>query len=224
MRIMIPNRNRIRAMARDGRRRAESLRGSVPDVTMEDARHAVEELREHVEDLREQVEPLVGRALREQVEPLVDRALRRKRSRRGPAYLLVGLLAAVAVAAVAYLLWKRDDEQPAYLVDEPERPDITPATPIVPSGGAPSTPEPTSDGPDVTPSAPSAPSPIREAVGARGWTPATNSTSTEDRPSSEPRASRPSGISLPASAGAPFAAARDLLPGRGNLGLPRFPR
>lgn len=212
MHIMIPNRNRIRAVARDGRRRAESLRGSVPDVTIEDARHAVEELREHVDDLREQVEPLVGRALR------------RKRSRRGPAYLVISLLAAVAIAAVAYLVWKRDDEQPAYLVEEPERPDITPATPIAPSGSAPSAP--TSDGPDVTPSAPSAPSPMREAVGARGWMPTTSSATTgsEERPAPEPRASRPSGISLPSSAGAPFAAARDLLPGRGNLGLPRFPR
>ncbi|GMU39909.1 MAG: hypothetical protein AMXMBFR23_07750 [Chloroflexota bacterium] len=148
MRFTTPNQTRVRELARDGRRRAETLRealpAALPAVTLEDARHAVEEL-------REQVEPLVDRA--------VDRALHRRRSRRTPLLrIALGLLATAAIAAVAYILWKRDDEHPAYLMDEPERPDITPAAPLTPTDEAPS-----GDGP----AAPQ-PAPYREAVGSFG--------------------------------------------------------
>jgi len=214
MRIPTPSRptlsrNRVRSVARevarDGRRRADALIEAIPASTMEDARHAVEDLRE-------------------QVEPLVDRALRRRRSRRSPLRVVLALAVAAGLAALAYFLWKRDGEQPAYLIEEPERPDITPAAPLTPTGNAPTSP--TGDAPSGdSPVAPApAPEPYREAVGARGWTPAANATTERAKP--EARAGRPLGVSLPGtpSAGAPFAAARDLLPGRGDLGLPRFPR
>lgn len=209
MRIPTPTRNRVRSVARevarDGRRRADALIEAIPASTMEDARHAVEDLRE-------------------QVEPLVDRALRRRRSRRSPLRFALALAVAAGLAALAYFLWKRDGEQPAYLIEEPERPDITPAAPLTPSGNAPAAP--TGDAPSGD--SPVAPTPVtetyREAVGARGWTPASNTTAERAQP--EARAGRPLGVSLPGSpsTGAPFAAARDLLPGRGDLGLPRFPR
>ncbi len=173
----LPDRARVERLARDGRRRADALRESIPD----EARQAPAQALHVVQELKEQV------------EPIVDRALHRRRS-RGRARWVIGLLALVAIGVAAYMIWRRDDEEPAFLEDEPT-PDITPAAPFAPTDRGPVAPSEPEDAPSASPSSSPAASAYREAVGARGS----------------------------AESGASFTAARDLLPGRGDLGLPRFP-
>src|SRR5690606_3345233 len=83
---------------------------------------------EVIADLREQAEPML-KAAREQAEkklPL-NQAMPKKKSRSKKPFVLIALL--VVGAGVAYLLlWKRDQE-PAYLMQEPDSPDYSPATP-----------------------------------------------------------------------------------------------
>jgi len=105
-----------RSLAR-GRHRAEALRDALPEAG------------DVLAELREQAEPVL-RAAREQAEkaPLPQR----KRSRSKKPFVFLALLALGAV--IAYILFSKRDEDPAYLMHEPDAPDASPVDP--PSPGA----------------------------------------------------------------------------------------
>lgn len=105
-----------------GRRHLSPLRGR--------KRHRVEAVRE---SLPQALDEALGE-LKTQAQPVVDRALRRKQRRSKKPLALLLLLAAGAV--VAYLLWNRRDQEPAYLAGTPDEPDATPdASPSPDDGG-----------------------------------------------------------------------------------------
>ncbi len=101
-----------------GKHRAEAIRDSLPEPE------------EVMNDLREQAQPVVERARERAMQ-----ASGRKRSRSKKPLLLIALLA-VAAGVAAYLLFIRRDQEPAYLMTEPDRPDVEPASPA-PSGSSP---------------------------------------------------------------------------------------
>src|SRR5690606_19498763 len=93
-----------------GKHRAEALRDSLPPAD------------EVMQDLREQAQPMMEKAR--------DRALEatgRKRSRSKKRYFLFAVLA-VAAGIAAYVFFTRRDNEPAYLMPQPDEPDTTPAT------------------------------------------------------------------------------------------------
>lgn len=98
-----------------GRHRAEALRESLPEAA------------ELISDLRDQAEPVL-KAAREQAAgtPLAQK----KKSRSKKPLIFIAL--AVAGAVVAYLIWSKRDHEPAYLMEEPDVPDTSPAD--APSG------------------------------------------------------------------------------------------
>lgn len=106
-------RHALGRMAGRGKHRAEVLRDSLP---------AADDL---VHDLRDQAQPVVDRA-RKNALKAAEQATGRKRSRSKKPFLLVGFL--VLAGVVAYIFFSRRDQEPAYLVSEPDRPDIEPAT------------------------------------------------------------------------------------------------
>lgn len=84
-------------------------------------------------DLRERAEPVL-KAAREQAEPVLEAAReqvekaqvpQRKRSRSKKPFFLLGLV--VIGAVVAYLIFSRRDQEPAYLMEEPDEPQDSPA-------------------------------------------------------------------------------------------------
>ena len=106
-----------------------------------------------IEELRHEAGPLIERAV-----PMIEQVAehvsgRRKRRRSKLPFIVVGLLAVAGV--VAYLLWQRRDEEPAYLVHEPDLPDVTPAG----MPDAPSSETPSGGSPDSSPAAPDDESP-----------------------------------------------------------------
>lgn len=101
-----------------GKHRAEALRESLPE-----ADEVLATLREQAETLREQAEPVL-KAAREQVEKSAGTP-KKKRSKKP--FLFIGL--AVVGAVLAYLFFAKRDKEPAYLMDEPESPDVAPAQP-----------------------------------------------------------------------------------------------
>lgn len=117
-----------------GRHSAEALRDALPEPS------------DVIADLREQAEPVI-RAAREQV----DRAPAPPKKSRSKKPLLVIALAVVG-AVVAYLLFSKRDNEPAYLVHEPDAPDESPAEPSSPGGMSQN-----GSSPDASPSQPSAP-------------------------------------------------------------------
>ena len=121
-----------------GRQRAESLREGA-----EALRDSLPEAGSVLADLRDQAEPVL-RAAREQAEraPLPQR--KRSRSKKPFIFAAVAVLGAV----IAYILFAKRGEEPAFLVDEPDAPRVSPADPPSPAatvnGSAPeSTPAPT---------------------------------------------------------------------------------
>ncbi len=113
-----------RGLAR-GRHSAETLRESA-----EALREALPEAGAVLADLREQAEPVL-RAAREQAEktPLPQR----KRSRSKKPFVFVAF--AVIGAVIAYILYAKRDDEPAYLMHEPDAPDASPADPPAPAAG-----------------------------------------------------------------------------------------
>lgn len=150
-----------------GRARMESLAEQISNETVG----------ELLDDLRHEAAPIAARAI-----PILERATGRRRKSRKPkiALAVLGLLALAGV--VAYLFWQRRDEEPAFLMPQPDEPDLTPAqtppsapyAPPAPSAG-PSAPDtapdaPSSEAPAVdppaAPSSPADPTPVREFVSA----------------------------------------------------------
>ena len=92
----------------------------------------------------------VVRDLQREAIPLIERATgrTRRKPRRGRGFLVLALLG--AAAGLCYFLWQKRDEHPAYLMPEPERPNVTP------TAGTPA--------PSAPPPAPSVPAPeVRES-------------------------------------------------------------
>lgn len=127
-----------RTLAERGRERADRLREALPE-----AGEFLDDLREQAEPMvkaaREQAEPMV-KAARDRAEPMVqaareraEQARPRKRRRSKRPLVIIGLVALAAL--VAFLIFRKRDEEPAYLMSEPERPDMSPAHPT-PTGGA----------------------------------------------------------------------------------------
>ncbi|MSQ31087.1 MAG: hypothetical protein EXR64_03540 [Dehalococcoidia bacterium] len=133
-RSRVPSRVPAELLAR-GRERVDALSGSLAETLSPEAMTAL---------LRE---------LQRDAAPLIERATGRKR-RRGPGRGLVMLLLFGAAAGVCYLLWQRREEHPAYLMDAPERPSITPA----------GSPDPAA--PSATPGAPFRPANEEDSSGA----------------------------------------------------------
>ncbi|MFA7248378.1 MAG: hypothetical protein WC273_01975 [Dehalococcoidia bacterium] len=184
-----------------GRARMESLAETISN----------EGVAEFIEELRQDAAPIIERAV-----PMIERATKRRRRRRKP-QIALALLALSAVAAViAYLLWQRRDEEPAYLMHSPDLPDLTPAgTPPSDSPSAgPAEPEPAPerasspfvDVPDVAPSREFASTP-RAHFGF---------------PDAREERTADVGHGLPGSQQMPFAASRVELPG--NARRPWLPR
>jgi hypothetical protein len=144
-----------------GRARMESIAETISTETMS----------ELLDDLRHEAAPIAARAI-----PMIERATGRRRKSRKPKVALAAVALLAIAGIVAYLFWQRRDEEPAYLVHEPDQPDLTPAqTPPIapaPSAGpsapaAPEAPEATDD-PTVEPPARTTepPAPVREFAGA----------------------------------------------------------
>ena len=159
-----------------------------------------------IEDLRDEAAPYVERAI-----PMIERAagLPRRRSHRKRNIGLAALVLAGIAGVIAYLFWQRRDMQPAYLMDAPTEPRVTP------TGSAPSD----------SPSAPSAPEPSDdhrvevphpvEPLDARSDRELASATGPRDeRELRDARDERPneSARSLPTSASVPFATSRVQLP------------
>lgn len=132
-----------------GRARMESIAETISNETMS----------ELLDDLRHEAAPIAARAM-PILERAAERATGRRRKSRKPkvALIVLGLMAFAGV--IAYLFWQRRDEEPAYLVDSPDGPDLTPAQtpPSAPSTPSePSAPPSPSAGPGM-PQAPDEPS------------------------------------------------------------------
>ncbi len=135
-----------RGLAR-GRHSAEALREALPEAgdVLAELRHQAEPVlaatREQAEPAlkaaREQAEPVL-KAAREQAEPALKAAreqvekapVQRKRSRSKKPFVLLALV--VVGAVIAYLLLAKRDQDPAYLMQEPDAPDESPAVPPTP--------------------------------------------------------------------------------------------
>lgn len=102
-------------LASRGRHRAEQWRESLPEAG------------ELLSDLREQAEPVV-KAARDRAEQA--RPGKRRRSRRP--LLIIGVLALGAL--VAFLIFRRRDEEPARLMGEPGQPETPTAGEPAPGG------------------------------------------------------------------------------------------
>lgn len=120
-------RSRTERMSQDARHAAKQ--------GLERAKHRAAALSEQlpepgevIADLREQAEPVL-KAAREQAEKKlpIGQAVPKKKSRSKKPFVLVTLL--IVGAVVAYLLLSKRDQEPAYLMEEPDEPDYSPATP-----------------------------------------------------------------------------------------------
>ena len=118
-----------------GKHRAEALRDALPEPS------------DVISDLREQAEPVL-RAAREQVDKAP--AAPKKKSRSKKPLFFVAL--AVVGAVVAYLVFSKRGNEPAYLTHEPDEPGESPAEPSSPGGVSQN-----GSSPDATPSQPSSP-------------------------------------------------------------------
>ena len=162
------------------------------------------------------------RDLQREVAPLVERATGRTR-RRGPGRGFLVVLLLGAAATIAYLLWQRRDEQPAYLMDEPERPSVTPAgspNPVAPPP-APGAPSPAANEEDAAAALQLTRSMVdRELAGARSRAPSADREvrGGRDLPPREVGFSVPS---MPGgAAGMPWASGRPQVPGSSRPSLP----
>ncbi|MEX1022518.1 MAG: hypothetical protein WD058_05160 [Dehalococcoidia bacterium] len=153
--------SQARALAERGMHRAEALRHSLSDSLGD----SLPDAQDRLHDLREQAQPVLDRARERAMDMAVERGLRRKRSRSKKPLLLVALLA-IAGGVAAYIYFSRRDEEPAYLVHEPDAPDAEPAGPTSP-GGSTSDRGPSGNGWGGDPS-PSPSTPQREMAGALG--------------------------------------------------------
>ncbi len=147
---MRQGRHAIGQLVGRGRHRAEALRESLPAA--DDVIH----------DLRDQAQPMMDRAM--------EATGRKKQRRSRKPFLLVGFL--VIVGVVAYIFFSRRDQEPAYLMTEPDRPDTEPAT-------GPSTPAPSGE-------RPSEPAPSTTNGSAHDWRPTSPSPSPSPAPSPAP--------------------------------------
>lgn len=96
---------------RKGRERAEEIAEHLQEETIPALTH---EVSDRVDSLRSEAAPLV-KSFSEQVP--------QRRSRKARAFrLFLGLAAVATVAVVAYIVWQRRDQEPAYLVQEPDEP------------------------------------------------------------------------------------------------------
>lgn len=183
-------------LLRRGRSRAEHVAEDLAERIPEMTEDLLGDLGDRVEAWQKEAAPFV--------ESVAERVPRRRRSRKKTALRLVaGIAFALAVAAVAYLIWQRRDTEPAFLVEEPDEPLTTPDESAPSADGSPN-----GDDPAVQPhdeddreeqgaAGDAAPvEPHREPVGPRsGWIPASP---VEDRTGTEqPRAT---GAWLPADA------------------------
>lgn len=102
-----------------GRHRAEALRDAMPE-----GGHLISDLRDQVSDLRDQAEPVL-KAARDKAEktPITPQ----KKSRSKKPFVLIAL--AVVGAVIAYVILSRRGHEPAYLSEEPDEPDTSPAEP-----------------------------------------------------------------------------------------------
>lgn len=146
--------------------------------------------------------------------PLIERATGRSRRRQHRGRTLALAACALALGAgVAYLLWRRRDQQPAYLVEEPERPHVAPAGSPPPAAG------PTGPGaPERRTEPPLTAEPVY--AGGERELPDTRAGAGQRDPR-DPRA-HDAGPALPSTvARAPFAASKDQLPHVARPALPR---
>jgi hypothetical protein len=126
-----------------GRARMESLAEQISNETVG----------ELLDDLRHEAAPIAARAM-PILERAAERATGRRRKSRKPkvALVILGLLALAGV--VAYLLWQRRDEEPAFLMPQPDEPDLTPAQTPPATPWAPPAPSAGPVAPDVAPEQP----------------------------------------------------------------------
>jgi len=129
-----------------GRHQADAFRDSLPEAqkaAQSAASRAANTAQHLADDLRDQAQPAVDRALK---------AAGRKPRRSKKPYIAIALFAVLAGIA-AYVIFSRRDQEPAYLMTEPDQPDVEPA--IGPSNApeTPETPSPSNDGPSVNGSA-----------------------------------------------------------------------
>lgn len=134
-------------------RRAFPALPAMPSVDARQIEHAMEHGRARMESLvgsisAEGVGELLDE-LRRDAAPIIERATGRRRRSRKPRGALTLLGLGALAAAVAYLLWPRCDEEPAYLMTAPDRPTPTPAAPA-PSDGEPRD-APAAPSPDAAP-------------------------------------------------------------------------
>ncbi|MGE3856320.1 MAG: hypothetical protein AB7G21_05135 [Dehalococcoidia bacterium] len=160
--------------ARQLERAVERARSRIESIAETVSNETVGEI---LEDLRHEAAPIAARAV-PILERAAERATGRRRKSRKPKIALIAAGVVAVAGLVAYILWQRRDEEPAYLTQTPDRPDLTPAqtppsAPEAPSSG-PSAPEPLSDmggsSPDIAPVMPPDPpapaTPAREYSGA----------------------------------------------------------
>ena len=150
--------------------------------------------------------------LKDSAAPLIERATGGGRRHRRRTLALAGCGFALC-AGLCYLLRRRRDEQPAYLVEEPDRPHVAPAGSAPPAAG------PAGPGePEQRAEPPLAATPIhaggeRELAGTRGGA--------GHRDAHDPRAYDATPVLPSTAARAPFAARKDQLPRGARPSLPR---
>ena len=97
---------------RKGRHRAEHIASQLQDETIPALTH---DLQERIDTIRDEATPIV--------ESVSERLPGRRRSRKARGFRMILFLGAIAaVAVIVYLARQRRDEEPAYLVQEPDRP------------------------------------------------------------------------------------------------------
>lgn len=157
--------------ARQLERAVERARSRIESIAETVSNETVGEI---LEDLRHEAAPIAARAV-PILERAAERATGRRRKSRKPKIALIAAGVVAVAGLVAYILWQRRDEEPAYLTQTPDRPDLTPAhtppsAPEAPSSG-PSASEPLTDmagsSPDIAPvMPPDPPAPAREYANA----------------------------------------------------------
>ena len=176
----------------------------------------------YLERAQREAAPYLERAQRE-AAPYIERATGRKQ-RRGPSRGVLRFVLLGVGAAICYVLWQRRDPHPAYLVDEPEHPSITPA-----GSPSPTSPARAPSGSSAVPSEEEAAAALRlarsmvdrELAGTHGG-PAAHRETREPRDVRESR--REGGPTLPSMLGGmpgmPWASSRPQMPGRPGPSLP----
>ena len=129
-----------------GRHQADAFRDSLPEAqkaAQSAANRAANTAQHLADDLRDQAQPAMDRALK---------AAGRKPRRSKKPYIAIALFAVLGGIA-AYVIFSRRDQEPAYLMTEPDQPDVEPATGPSHAPETPETPSPSNDGPSVNGSA-----------------------------------------------------------------------